>query len=98
MSAASTSAHSPTLDKIRMIEEFVQEHSGEFRRRALWSSLPRKMMYQTFKTAIEYLIESNKIALDADGKVCWIFDPELIRYYMAREDLRIPPKKLCIYI
>jgi hypothetical protein len=81
-----------------MIEEFVQEHSGEFRRRALWSSLPRKMMYQTFKTAIEYLIESNKIALDADGKVCWIFDPELIRYYMAREDLRIPPKKLCIYI
>lgn len=86
------------LDTIRMIEEFVQEHSGEFRRRALWSSLPRKMMYQTFKTAIEYLIESNKIALDADGKVCWIFDPELIRYYMAREDLRIPPKKLCIYI
>jgi hypothetical protein len=51
------------------------------------------MMYQTFKTAIEYLIESNKIALDANGNVCWIFDPELIRYYMAREDLRIPPKK-----
>ncbi|HIJ05855.1 MAG: Uncharacterized protein XE11_0002 [Methanomicrobiales archaeon 53_19] len=93
MSAASTSAPSPPLDSIRMIEEFVQEHSGEFRRRALWSSLPRKMMYQTFKTAIEYLIESNKIALDADGNVCWIFDPELIRYYMAREDLRIPPKK-----
>ena len=89
MSAASTSAHSPTLDTIRMIEEFVQEHSGEFRRRALWSSLPRKMMYQTFKTAIEYLIESNKIALDANGKVCWIFDPDLARYYLAREDLRI---------
>jgi hypothetical protein len=52
------------------------------------------MMYQTFKTAIEYLIESNKIALDADGKICWIFDPELIRYYIAREDLRIPSKKM----
>ncbi len=76
-----------------MIEEFVQDHSGEFRRRALWSSLPRKMMYQTFKTAIEYLIESNKITLDANGKVCWIFNPELVRYYMAREDLRIPLKK-----
>ncbi|MDO8842615.1 MAG: hypothetical protein Q7J09_05445 [Methanocalculus sp.] len=89
MSAASTSAHSPTLDTIRMIEEFVQEYSGEFRRRALWSSLPRKMMYQTFKTAIEYLIESNKIAIDANGKVCWIFDPELVRCYLERQDLQL---------
>ena len=89
MSAVSPSTHSPTLDTIRMIEEFVQEHSGEYRRRALWSSLPRKMMYQTFKTAIDYLIESNKIALDANNTVCWIFDPELARYYMAREELRI---------
>ncbi|MCQ1537968.1 hypothetical protein FTO68_03055 [Methanocalculus taiwanensis] len=89
MSAVRSSTHSPTLDTIRMIEEFVQEHSGEYRRRALWSSLPRKMMYQTFKTAIDYLIESNKIALDANNAVCWIFDPELARYYMAREELRI---------
>jgi len=72
-----------------MIEEFVQEHSGEYRRRALWSSLPRKMMYQTYKTAIEYLVKSSKIAIDANGKVCWIVDPELVRYYIAREDLRI---------
>lgn len=76
-------------NSIRMIGEFVQEHSGELRRRALWSSLPRKMMYRTFKTAIEYLIESHKITPDANGNVCWIFNPELVRYYMAREDLRI---------
>lgn len=46
-------------------------------------------MYQTFKTIIEYLLESNKIAIDARGKVCWIYDPALARRYLAREDLRI---------
>jgi hypothetical protein len=46
-------------------------------------------MYQTFKTIIEYLLESGKIAIDAQSKVCWIYDPEFTRWYLAREDLRI---------
>ena len=89
MSASAGSAHSPTLDTIRMVENFIREHSGEYRRRALWEHLPRKVMYQTFKTIVEYLQESNKIAIDAQGKVCWIHDPDLVRWYQAREDLRI---------
>ena len=89
MSASAGSAHSPTLDTIRMAEDFIREHSGEYRRRALWERLPRKVMYQTFKTIVEYLLESRKIAVDAHGRVCWIHDPELVRGYQAREDLRI---------
>ncbi|RXE56270.1 hypothetical protein ABH15_09060 [Methanoculleus taiwanensis] len=89
MSVSTGSAHSPTLDTIRMVEDFIQEHSGEYRRRALWERLPRKVMHQTFKTIIEYLLESNKIAIDARGKVCWIYDPDLARRYLARKDLRI---------
>lgn len=46
-------------------------------------------MYQTYKTVIEYLLESGKIAIDANGNVCWIFDPDRVRHYIAREDLRI---------
>lgn len=42
-----------------------------------------------FKTIIEYLLESGKIAIDAQGKVCWIYDPEFTRWYLAREDLRV---------
>ncbi|WP_235808116.1 hypothetical protein [Methanoculleus horonobensis] len=72
-----------------MVEDFIREHSGEYRRRALWERLPRKVMYQTFKTIIEYLVESGKIAIDAQSKVCWIHDPEFTRRYLAREDLRI---------
>ncbi|WP_300165420.1 hypothetical protein [Methanofollis sp.] len=89
MPTSSSASHSPTLETIRMIEDFAREHSGEYRRRAMWSSLPRKTMYQTFKTVIDYLLESNKIAIDAGGTVCWIFDPDLTRHYLAREDLRI---------
>ena len=88
MSASAGSAHSPTLDTIRMVEAFIREHSGEYRRRALWERLPRKVMYQTFKTIIEYLQESNKIAIDAKGKVCWIHDPDLVWWYRG-------PARIC---
>ena len=89
MPARSPSTHSPQLDTIRMVEEFIREHSGEYKRRALWENLPKRVMYQTFKTIIEYLLESGKIAIDAQSKVCWIYDPEFTRWYLAREDLRI---------
>jgi len=89
MSGSSQSTHSPQLDTIRMVEEFIREHSGEYKRRALWESLPKRMMYQTFKTIIEYLEESGKIASDSQGKICWIHNPDLVRKYAMREDLQI---------
>jgi hypothetical protein len=55
----------------------------------LWENLPKKMMYQTFKTIIEYLLESGKIASDSRGTICWIHNPDLVRKYAMREDLRI---------
>ncbi len=82
------STHSLQLDTIRMVEEFIQEHSGEYKRRALWENLPKKIMYQTFKTIIEYLLESGKIASDSQGTICWIHDPEMVQKYSVREDLR----------
>jgi len=68
---------------------FTQAHSGEYRRRALWENLPKKMMYQTFKTIIDYLEESGKIAADIEKKICWIHNPDLVRKYALREDLRV---------
>jgi hypothetical protein len=89
MSASAGSAHSSTLDMIRMVEGFIREYSGEYCCRALWERLPRKVMYQTFKTIIEYLLESNKVAIDARGEVCWIHNPEIVRWYLACEELQI---------
>lgn len=89
MPSCSTSSHSPQLDTILMVEHFVQAHSREYKRRALWENLPKKMMYQTFKTILDYMEESGKIAADRDAKICWIHNPDLVRRCAMREDLRV---------
>jgi len=79
--------HYPQLDTILMVEEFIKEHSGEYKKRSLWEALPKKMMYQTFCVIFDYLLYSNKIALDKDGKVAWIWNPELVRKYLNKPEL-----------
>ena len=66
----------PRLDTVLMVEDFIKEHDGEFRRKELWQKLPKKMMYQTFQVVLAYLAESNKISVDAKGKIGWIYYPE----------------------
>jgi hypothetical protein len=79
----------PRLDTIKMVEEFIKSHSGEYKRRALWEHLPKKMMYQNYKKIIDYLLESGKIILDMDGIVVWIWDPDIVRQYYHRNDLAL---------
>lgn len=74
-----TILHSPTLESILMVEKVAKKHSGEYGKYQLWKKLPKKMMYQTFQTIINYLEESNKIVIDKDGSIIWIWDPEGIR-------------------
>ena len=71
-----------------MVEDFIRDHGGEFKKRKLWESLPKKMMYQTFCTTIDYLLESEKIAVDKEGKICWIYNPKLFKKYVRRKDLK----------
>ena len=72
-----------------MVEDFIRTHSGDYKKKALWQHLPRKMMYQTYGNTIEYLLESNKIAMDRKGYILWIWNPELARKYLLRDDLSI---------
>lgn len=78
----------PRLDTVLMVEDFIRKHGGEFKKRKLWESLPRKMMYQTFCTTIDYLLESGKIAVDKEGRICWIYNPKLFKKYVKRKDLK----------
>jgi len=66
----------PRLDTVLMVEEFIQKHDGEYKRKELWQKLPKKMMYQTFQVIIAYLFESNKISIDVEGKIGWIYYTE----------------------
>ena len=79
--------HYPQLDTVLMVEEFIREHSGEYKKRSLWEKLPRKMMYQTFCVIFDYLIESGKIAQDREGHLAWIWNPELVKKYLNRLEL-----------
>jgi len=79
--------HYPRLDTVLMVEEFIRDHSGEYRKRALWERLPRKMMYGTFQTIFDYLLASGKIASDSEGKICWIWNPRLVQRYLKNASL-----------
>ena len=81
--------HYPRLDTVLMVEEFIKEHSGEFKKRSLWEYLPKKMMYQTFQVVYDYLLNSNKIAVDREGKIAWIWNPELVKKYLSKSELWI---------
>lgn len=78
--------HYPQLDTVLMVEEFIREHSGEFKKTSLWKNLPKKVMYQTFNVIFEYLMDSGKIAVDREGKVAWIWNPELVKKYLSEEN------------
>jgi len=79
--------HYPQLDTILRVEKFVRENSGEYKKKSIWEALPKKMIYQTFCVIFDYLLESGKIARDKEGHVCWIWNPELVKKYLARSDL-----------
>lgn len=81
--------HYPQLDTILTVENFIRDHSGEFKKKSLWENLPKKMMYQTYSLIIDYLMESGKIARDSEGKICWIWNPDLVRKYLSDESLSI---------
>ena len=80
----------PRLDTILMVENFIQKHDGEYKKRQLWEKLPKKMMYQTFCVAIDYLLYSRKISIDSEGKIGWIYYPKSV-------DKRIKNKKLFLH-
>lgn len=80
--------HYPQLDSVLMVEKFIYDNSGEFRKKQLWTSLPKKMMYQTFSLIIDYLLYSGKIAVDKEGKIGWIWDPEGVEKYLKKTELR----------
>jgi len=80
--------HYPQLDTVLMVEEFIKENGGEYKKRSLWEHLPKKMMYQTFCVIFDYLSASNKIAVDKEGKVCWIWNPVLVQKLLNRPELK----------
>ena len=71
--------HYPQLDTVLMVEEFISQHSGKYKKRKLWESLPKKMMYQTYCVIFDYLLGSAKITTNEQGFIEWIWDSEIAK-------------------
>ncbi len=77
----------PRLDTVLMVEKSIQENDGEFKKKALWQHLPKKMMYQTYCVVIDYLLYSRKISVDVEGKIGWIYYPENAKQLLQHKNL-----------
>ena len=75
----SAKARSPTLQTVLMVEKFIDDNSGEYKKTELWKKLPRKIMWQTFQVIMEYLGSIGKIVYDNEGYVVYIWNPELMK-------------------
>ncbi len=82
-------ARSPTLQTVLMVEKFIEEYSGEYKKTELFNNLPKKVMWQTFQVIMEYLERSYRIIIEKDGKVVYIWNPELYEKVKNRKEIKI---------
>ncbi len=76
---------SPTLDTVLMIEKTIEKYSGEFNRTQLWKALPKKVMWQTYMVVLDYLQSINKIAIDKNGIIGYIWSPDIAKRFLKRK-------------
>jgi hypothetical protein len=76
--------HYPRLDTILMVEEAIRDAKEYPSKRQLKLALPKEIMYQTFNLILKYLEDSGKIVIK-DGRIIWIWNPELVKKYMRSE-------------
>lgn len=83
-------ARSPTLDTVLMIERTINNHSGEFNKTQIWKKLPKKVMWQTYLIAIDYLLTVNRIAIDRQGTLGHIgTNPKLSKLLADRPEIKL---------
>lgn len=76
---------SPRLETVMMVEKFIKEHSGEYKKTELFNRLPKKMMWGTFNVILKYLWDSNKIGMDKNDYVVYIWNPELVKRFINKK-------------
>jgi len=63
----------PRLDSVLMVEDTIRKLDFYPTKNQLWRALPKAMMWQTFNVILDYLMKSNKMIIDRERKVVWIF-------------------------
>jgi hypothetical protein len=76
---------SPRLETVIMVQEFIKEHSAEYKKTELFNNLPKKMMWGTFNVILEYLYKDNKICMDKNGVIVWIYNPHAYKQFIVKK-------------
>ncbi len=82
-------ARSPTLQTVLMVEKFIDDNSGEFKKTGIFNNLPKKVMWQTFQVIMEYLENIRKIVYDKEGHVVYIWNPEFYEKIKNRPEIKL---------
>lgn len=56
-----------------MVEEMIRTAQYFKSKNQIFRQLPKQVMYQTLTRILDYLVESNKIKINKDGSIVWIF-------------------------
>lgn len=81
-------ARSPTLQTVLMVEKFIDENSGKYKKTELFNKLPKKVMWQTFQVVMEYLESSLRLVYDKEGYVVYIWNPEFFEKIKNRPAIK----------
>ncbi len=68
-----------------MVEKFIDDNSGEYKKTDLFNKLPKKVMWGTFNVILSYLYENNKIGIDKKGYIVYIWNPKLAKKFINRK-------------
>lgn len=80
---------SPTLQTVLMVEKFIEENSGEYKKTELWKFLPKKVMWQTYQIVMDYLRSINKIVYDKQDYVVYIWNTEFSKKVNNRPEIKL---------
>ena len=85
-------ARSPTLQTVLMVEKFIKDNSGEYKKTELFKKLPKKVMWQTFQVIMEYLESSLRVVYDREGYAVYIWNPEFVKRFKNKPELEWKPR------
>ena len=86
---AKTNERYPNLQTVLMVEKFIEENSGEYKKTQLFNSLPKKMIWSTFQIIIAYLEGINKIITEKDGTIVYIWNQEFYKKIKDRPNIKL---------
>lgn len=71
--------HAIRSNDLSTIGDFLEKNSGGYNRETLREKFSRVISPESLDEILQQLQDSDKILTDREGKICWVWNPELIK-------------------